>query len=458
VAALGVRTGFAGRPAPGALLLALALPFVFLHVDYQPTWTISLGSTSATIALSDLAVLAVGVAAIMAARRDGLGPLRRATWIWALGGAFLAYVFASTLWGRGLADDYRFLTHVVTAAKFAEYALLALAVPLLVRRLVDLEAVLAVLVVWSAAASVGAVLQFLGLVNEFEGRRPGQREPSFLGTHDLAALSGATLALGLAGIALGPLPRRRRILCAAGGAAGAVGLTLSGAVAGVIGIAVAAGVAAVLAHARGLGPSLARLGALAGVVVLVAGGVLALRSANVDTFLRFLGIKPAVESSTQLEGSSFAQRVVLGYIGIRIFVDHPLVGVGWQATSERSSYGPYLADAHRRYPDVPDLSFPSPRHRWGVQDAYIQAASELGVVGLALFLGLFASGLAVAWRALRRAPSPAALAAAVPILWLLVTMGVWIGLGLVAGIPLVGLTWLALGLAAAAPALADAES
>ena len=38
---------------------------------------------------------------------------------------------------------------------------------------------------------------------------------------------------------------------------------------------------------------------------------------------------------------------------------------------------------------------------------------------------------------------------AVPILWLLVSMGVWIGLGLVAGIPLVGLTWLSIGLAAA---------
>jgi hypothetical protein len=453
VAALGVRTSF---PAPGALLLALALPLVFLHVDYQPTWTISLGSTSATIALSDLAVIAVGLGALVVGVRQSPAPLRRGLWIWAAGAAFLAYVLASTLWGTAIADDYRFLTHVVTALKFAEYALLALAVPLLLRRLEDLELVLGALVAWSIAASTGAVLQFFGFVNEFEGRRPGQREPSFLGTHDLAALSGATLALGLAAIALGPLPLRRRLLTATGGVAGAVGLTLSGAVAGVIGIGVAAAVAALLARMRGLGPSLARLGALAGVVALVAGGVLALRSANVDTFLRFLGIKPGVESSTQLEGSSFAQRVVLGYIGLRVFVDHPLVGVGWQATSERSSYGPYLADAHRRYPDVPDLSFPSPQHRWGVQDAYIQAAAELGVLGLGLFLGLFASGFAVAGRAFRRAPPAAALAAALPILWLLVTMGVWIGLGLVAGIPLVGLTWLALGLAAAAPALADA--
>jgi len=451
---LGVRNAF---PAPGAVLLALALPFVFLHVHYQPTWTVPLGSTSATIALSDLAVLAVGAAGFVAALRGGFARLRPGGWIWAAGATFLAFVLASTVWGRSIAADYRFLTHVVTALKFSEYALLALTVPLLVRRLPDAELVVGALVAWSVAASIGALLQFLGFVNEFAGRRPGQREPSFLGTHDLAALSGATLTLGLAGIALGPLPRRQRALAAAGGLAGALGLTLSGAVAGVIGIAAAAAVAALLARLRGHWPSLARLAALTGVVVLVTAGVLALRSANVDVFLRFLGIRPAVHATSQLEGSSFAQRVVLGYIGVRIFLDHPLVGIGWQATSERSSYGPYLADAHRRYPDVPDLSFPSPEHRWGVQDAYIQAAAELGVVGFVLFLGLFAAGFAVAGLAFGRAPPAAAFAAAVPILWLLVTMGVWIGLGLVAGIPLVGLTWLALGFSAAAPALADAR-
>jgi hypothetical protein len=44
----------------------------------------------------------------------------------------------------------------------------------------------------------------------------------------------------------------------------------------------------------------------------------------------------------------------------------------------------------------------------------------------------------------------AAADAAVPLLWLLVTMGIWLGLGVVAGIPLVALQWLAVGLAVAA--------
>ena len=83
-----------------------------------------------------------------------------------------------------------------------------------------------------------------------------------------------------------------------------------------------------------------------------------------------------------------------------------------------------------------------------MQNAYVQAAADLGIVGLAAFLALFAAGLRTAWRA--------GAAGGVPILWLLVTMGVWIGLGIVAGIPLFALQWLSLGLAAAAAAWRDA--
>ena len=64
--------------------------------------------------------------------------------------------------------------------------------------------------------------------------------------------------------------------------------------------------------------------------------------------------------------------------------------------------------------------------------------------GLLAWLAFLLVPLSVAWRA--------GTSAGVPILWLLVSMGIWIGLGLVAGIPLVGLTWLSIGLAAASAA------
>jgi O-antigen ligase len=194
----------------------------------------------------------------------------------------------------------------------------------------------------------------------------------------------------------------------------------------------------------------ARAASLVAVVAVVGGGIFALREADMRAFLRFLGVEPARDTDT-FAGESYVQRYLLAYIGGRIFLDHPVLGAGWQATSEEETYGPYVPDARRRFPEADPLAFPSPEHPWGVQNAYIQAAAELGIVGFAVFLGLLVAGLAVAWRAAARAPPDAALPTAVPILWLLVAMGVWLGLGLVAGIPLVGLTWLALGLAAATP-------
>ena len=66
-------------------------------------------------------------------------------------------------------------------------------------------------------ASAWAALQFLGLVDEFEGRRPGQREPSFLGVHDFAALSAAALGLALLAIAFGTRGRWLRGLAVTAG-------------------------------------------------------------------------------------------------------------------------------------------------------------------------------------------------------------------------------------------------
>jgi hypothetical protein len=431
-------------------VFALLVPLVFLHVRYQPAWTIGLGSTGATVTLSDLAVLAAGAVGLWAGLRRGFGPLRPGAAVWIASAAFLLWIFAATVYPLAFEAHYRFLTHLVTALKFAEYALLALAAPVVLRRRVeDVGAVLAALAIWSVAASADGVLQFLGLVNEFEGRRPGQREPSFLGIHDLAALSGATLALGLTAIALGPLPRWERRVAVVAGVAGAVGLALSGAAAGVIGIAAVASALLGLAwrHAR---LTLRRTVAVGAVVALVAGGVYALRAADVESFLRFVGVEPAKKSS--LKGASYAQRSVLAYIGTRMFLDHPVLGVGWQGASEQENYGPYLDDARRKFPDVPAYSLPSPRHPWGIQTAYVQAAAELGIVGLLAFAAFLVTGVAVAVRAALRAPPQLLLAAAAPLGWLLVVIGVWIGMGMVAGIPLVGLNWLALGLAAASSA------
>ena len=82
----------------------------------------------------------------------------------------------------------------------------------------------------------------------------------------------------------------------------------------------------------------------------------------------------------------------------------------------------------------------------GVQNAYVQALSDLGVIGLVLLLGVFGAGLWVGVRAALRRSFLALAAVGI----ILVAMGVWTAVGLVAGIPLDAVTWLGFGLSIAA--------
>ena len=433
----------------GPLVLAVSIPIVFLHVRYQPKVHVGLGSTSAGIELSDLAVLAVALAALWSGLRAGWAPLRAGRAIWIAVAAFAVAVVAATFYGLARPEHYRFLTHLVTAAKFAEYAVLAPAVPLLLRARRDAALLLGAVAVWSAAATGWGLLQFAGLVNEFEGRRPLQREPSFLGIHDLAALSGAALAIGLALLALRPATRGERVLAWLAGGSGALGLVLSGAVAGALGVALAALLAIVVAARRRV-LSLVRAAAIAAIAVVVGVAVLLMRSGDVTNFIRFLGIghEPKVERNVE----SYVHRSLLAYIGVRIFADHPLLGVSWQGSEEQDNYGPYLPATHRRFPGEPAAAFPSPQHAWGVQNAYLQTLTDMGLVGFALIVALFVCGLVTGVRAALRGPPELALLALVGLLWMLVAAGVWNGLGLVAGIPLDAVTWLSFGVVAAAAA------
>lgn len=55
------------------LLLAAAIPLLFLHVMYQPKASFGLGGTSVDVALSDLAIASVAAAAFLVFRREGGG-------------------------------------------------------------------------------------------------------------------------------------------------------------------------------------------------------------------------------------------------------------------------------------------------------------------------------------------------------------------------------------------------
>jgi O-antigen ligase len=441
------------RESAGALALLAAVPFLFLHERYQPTAVLDVGSTSVDLRLSDAAVLLVLVAALVSAGRSSTGRLRPALFLWVTGGLLLGWLAFEALRPASLDDDL-LADHLVSGAKLVEYALLAPAVPLLVRRVDDLVLVLGALVLWGAVASGVALAQFFGL-DIFGAWNPGWRQPSFLGHHDLAAFAAIATSLAAAGI----LVTRRRLPAARvfglALTAGVLGLVLAGSVAAAAGLALGALVLAATTRSR-FAPSRRRLLALGAVVLVVAGGVVAIRGDALADFLRFVGVH-GDERPVGVE--TYSQRTVLAYIGLRIFEDHPLIGVGWQRSGRPDSFEPYLADAHKRFPDVDELAFPSAEHPWGVQNLYVQMLADAGVVGLLLLLLVGAAGLVLAWRTVAYASTPWAVGAGLVTLCAFLTIaGEWASLGIVAGIPLQAAASLVLGLAAAGAATVEEET
>jgi O-antigen ligase/polysaccharide polymerase Wzy-like membrane protein len=411
---------------PGAAALALAVPFLFLHIKYQPGVRVPLGSTHLGLELSDLAVVVVALLALREGLRAGFAPLRPGVALWI---ASIALV----LWIAVRSDS---LTHLVTAAKFSEYALLALSAPLILRRRDEWELVAAAIVAWSVAASFVGLVQFFGL-HILDAWAAGRRQPSFLGHSDFAALSAFALAIGLAAV----LIAGRRIGWV-GVVSGALGLILSGATAGLIGIA--AGAAALIyAISRRRSLAVRDIAVTGAVVGVVAAGVFVLRAGDFENFLRFVHLKGREAQTANIQ--TYSHHTLLAYIGYRIWRDHPVVGAGWQGSTDPDVVDPQLPAAHREFPDVAPLAFPTRAHEWGVQNAYVQAAADLGLIGLALWLAPFALALVLALRA--NAP-PGAVAS----FSILAAMGIWGGQGLVAGIPLDAATWLAIGLGATAAA------
>jgi O-antigen ligase len=444
--------GLVDRESLGVLVLAAAVPALFMHERFQPELALTAGTTSVQIRLSDWAVLAVVVVALVSAVRLGVGSLAAGRILWIPGGLLLGWLTFSCL-RPASTRDAQFDAHLVSFLKFVEYALLAVAVPLLVRRRGDLVVLVGALGLWSVVATGVAVLQFLGS-GIFLASSAGWRYPSFLGRHDLAALSSVAAALGAALIVVGraAVPRRRLLAVVAG--AGVLGLVLAGSVAAAGGFAVGA-VGLWLAARRRFAPTRRQTAALLAVVVAVALGVTAIRSAALEDFLRFVGL----HGNRPAQGvESYSQRTVLAYIGLRIFSDNPVLGVGWQRSSRPDVFEQYVPDARARFPDVVARAFPAEGREWGVQNLYIQMLADAGVVGLALVLLVGSAGLVLAWRAAARAPTPWAIGAGLLVVCALLTLAAeWASEGIVAGIPLEAATCLLLGLAAAGAAAVENE-
>jgi O-antigen ligase len=421
-------------------VLAAGIPILFLHVSYQPGVAIGFGSTTVNAYLSDFVVLAIVLAALAAGTRHGFGPLARGRPLWLAAGLFSVWMFVEVGLGHHHASGYDTRTHAVTAAKFAEYALLAPSVPLLLRRMRDVALSAWSLVLWSVFATVVGIAQFFG-ADIFLAGTVGRRQASFLGSADFASLSAAALLVGIVCLAL-PRIHASRALVATALATGILGMIVAGALAAVLGLATALVVLVVVLVLR-REVDVRRLAAIAAAALVVLGGAIAIRGSDLDAFSRFLGASPGEQQSQPTKVQTYAHRTLLTWIGWQIWKGAPLTGVGWEGSAEPANFERYLPAAHRHFPDEAELAFPSaaPDRRYGVQDSWVQALADLGVIGFVLWLGSFASA---AWLAARNASAIGiyALMATALLAWL------WTAQGYVAGIPLDALTWLTFGVAA----------
>jgi hypothetical protein len=409
-----------------SLLRAADLPGIELHA----------GGTAVTVVPTDIALVALAVSLGARIVRTGRYP-RAAVATTAAAGAFALLIL-----GTGAANGS---SPFVAAGKLVELVTLLVAAVVLIDRVERLWIVVAVLVGITTIAVAWGVVGWV--------QSPGRRQAAFLGEHDFAALSTASLVVGLAALhgrhRLGRLPL-------VAGIAGAIGITLGAALASLLGLYLAGAALVAVAAARGT----LRLRPVV-VTVLVAlsvtAGTYGLRSNELGFLHEWFA--PAKNAQPGQYAASWSQRLIFSYIGGRIFLSHPVLGTGWWGELPPSEYARYLPAARKRFSDQPPRYFPRKNGTFIPQQTYDQVLYELGLVGIAALLALAVSSGRDVRRAARsrRYPEADEIVAYLPAGWLASLAGVLSGAALFGGTPIAGLFWLTLGLVAAIAALAAGD-
>ena len=190
----------------------------------------------------------------------------------------------------------------------------------------------------------------------------------------------------------------------------------------------------------------ARLAALAAIAVCVHREAPAvLRSGDVADFIGFLGRHDGRARTSRRTHSARCSPTSAS--GSSSTTPSP-ASAGRRRSSRRTSSRTSTTRAHG-FPDVAEEALPiRPEHPWGVQNAYVQAAADMGIVGLVLIVWLVLATLVRAGRAAlsRGEAGPARDRRHDRISRL---RAEWAALGLVPGVPATAFIWFTIGSAVA---------
>jgi len=213
----------------------------------------------------------------------------------------------------------------------------------------------------------------------------------FLKAHDGGRLTGSNgpnveglLAVVLL-VAVLNLPLFGRYVRLAMGVLAAVALVQAESIASVTALALALGAYGIRVAVGS--PRASALVRPARIMMLVVGGFLLVASVRPDDVPRGGGF----------DASSTAVRVTLGYAGLTVFSEHPVLGVGWQRSSRAITSEAVVAKVRGRFTRVRTDVLRAGEPGVTVHNAYIQVLAESGLVGF----GILAAGVLVGRRGIR---------------------------------------------------------
>ena len=292
---------------PTYALFLVAVAVNLIRAPNQPSVELGRGGTTLSVTPGDV-LLGILLVVVLVELGRGRRPSRASLVVLGPAAAFSLWLFASALPNGG--------TATVAAGKLVEVAVLTVAAALVLDRPERLLPLTLVIVAMTVAVAGVATI---GGLND-----PGRRQESFLGEHPMALL--CTYSLVLAFLAwLGRDVRLGRLPLLAG-VFGAAGIVFGASFSGLLGVYLVAGAMLVIAFAR----ASLRLRAVVAVLLVCAGitgATLTIRSDNLGFLQEWFGDTEQLEPGAT--AGSWSSRLIFAYVGMRIFLDHPIAGTGW---------------------------------------------------------------------------------------------------------------------------------